>query len=64
MPINPTLADRGRRVSLRIAGGPPFVGKLVEAEWGEPYGLVHYEGDRYAVATLLDKLEWADEQLL
>lgn len=64
MAISPTLADRGRRVSLRIANGPPFIGKLVSAEWGEEYGLVHYEGDRFPVATLLEKLEWADEQLL
>lgn len=41
-----------------------MVGKLVSAEWGEPYGFVHYEGDRFAVATDLQKLEWADEQLL
>lgn len=62
--ISPTLADRGRRVSLRIPNAPPMLGVLVGAEWGESSGMIHYDGDRFPVATYLDKLEWADEQLL
>jgi hypothetical protein len=62
--INPTLADRGRRVSLRVSGQPPMLGVLCDAEWGRPFSFVHYDGERFPVATDLDYLEWADERLL
>lgn len=64
MPISPTLADRGRRVSLRLSNRPPLMGVLTVAEWGHPHGMVLYDGDRFPVATNLDRLDWADEVLL
>ena len=40
------------------------MGYLSEAVWGGQSAKVLYDGDRFPVATELDRLEWADEQLL
>ena len=61
MSIKPTPADIGRRVKLPIFNGPDMTGSLVEVmSDDQPFARVAYDGQRFPVATDIEKLEWAD----
>lgn len=61
-----TKDDAGRRVKLPLLGKPPMVGVLVRVRrcrnLGTPVAIVHYEGERFPVATYQAALEWVEEQ--